>query len=126
MDASRPAGKNILIVEDEDSTRDMLAMLLEDEGYAVTQAANGHEALDRLRSQDPPRVILLDLMMPVMDGWMFRRIQKQDPVLASIPVVIVSAAGEVGQQAVALSAASYLQKPIEPNHLLATIRRLCC
>jgi len=126
MDSPQQAGKSILIVEDEDSTRYLLAMLLEDEGYAVSQAANGHEALARLRSQALPQLILLDLMMPVMDGWKFRRIQKEDPALGSIPVVVVSAASEVGQKAVALMAASYLQKPIEPNHLLATIRRLCC
>jgi len=115
----------VLIVEDEESTREMLGMFLETEGYVIAGASNGEEALAYLRQQTRPNLILLDLMMPVMDGWRFRRIQREDPTIASIPVVIVSAAGDVGQTAVALSAAGYLEKPVEPKHLLATIRRIC-
>lgn len=125
MDLRQSDGKRVLIVEDEGATREMLALLLESEGYSVASAANGEEALACLRQCERPDVILLDLMMPVMDGWQFRRIQRREPALAEIPVIVVSAAGDVGQTAVALSAASFLQKPVEPSHLLATIRRLC-
>ncbi|HZU36161.1 MAG TPA: response regulator [Gemmataceae bacterium] len=125
MDPRQPSGKHVLIVEDEDTTRDMLAMLLQAEGYSVAGAGNGEEALAYLRNRRVPNLILLDLMMPIMDGWKFRRIQRKDPLLAEIPVVVVSAAGDVGQTAVALSAAGFLDKPVEPTHLLATIRRLC-
>lgn len=125
MDLRHTTRKRVLIVEDEEATREMLAMLLESEGYAVAAAANGEEALSSLRQRERPDVILLDLMMPVMDGWQFRRIQRRDPALGDIPVIIVSAAGDIGQTAVALSAASFLEKPVEPAHLFATIRRLC-
>jgi CheY-like chemotaxis protein len=125
MDVAQPSGKSILVVEDDDETRAMLLLILQSEGYTVSGAANGREALTRLRNEARPDLILLDLMMPVMSGWDFRKEQKQDPALASIPVVIVSAAHEVGQSAVALSAASYIQKPIEPLPLLVTVRRLC-
>jgi CheY-like chemotaxis protein len=103
----------------------MLALLLETEGYAVQSAANGREALAHLRGRARPDLILLDLMMPVMSGWEFREAQKADPALADIPVVIVSAASEVGQKAVALQAAGYLQKPVDADHLLVLVRRLC-
>ena len=125
MVAARPIAPTILIIEDEPSTRTLLALTLQAEGYAVRTAANGIDALADLHSQALPQLILLDLMMPVMDGWEFRAQQKTDPRLADIPVVIVSAAEEVGQKAVALRAAGYLQKPVDPNHLLFTVRRLC-
>jgi CheY-like chemotaxis protein len=126
MAAANPPERNILIVEDDHDTRDLLATLLEVEGFETRGAGNGEEALESLRSQPPPDLILLDLMMPVMDGWEFRRRQKADPRLARIPVVVVSAVHEVGQTAVALSAAGYVSKPVEPRHLMATVRRLCC
>src|SRR4051812_7332278 len=121
---ARQPGKSVLVVEDEKDTRDALTLLLEREDYCVRVAANGREALQRLRGERPD-VILLDLAMPVMDGREFRRRQKRDPALASIPVVIVSAAAEVGQEAVALGAASYLDKPVDPKRLLVTVRRVC-
>jgi two-component system, chemotaxis family, chemotaxis protein CheY len=125
MAATHPTGKHILLIEDDAATSEVLTLILQHEGHAVSSAANGVEALDHLHGKARPDVILLDLMMPVMCGREFRKRQKQDPALASIPVVIVSAATEIGQEAVALGAASYLAKPIEPLHLLATIRRVC-
>jgi CheY-like chemotaxis protein len=118
--------KRILVVEDDDFTRETMTMLLAIEGFTVTAAANGQEALDKLRAAAPPDLILLDLMMPVKDGWQFRREQAQDPALASIPVVVVSAAGDVGQKAASIGAAGYLQKPVEPGVLLATVRQHDC
>src|SRR5919206_1695644 len=88
--AAVPDRGEVLVVEDDFAIRETLRELLEDEGYRVAWAANGKEALARLHER-APRVILLDLMMPVMDGWEFRVAQQRDPALASIPVVVISA-----------------------------------
>src|SRR5262245_62354165 len=81
----------VLIVEDDADLRDMMAQLLSMQGFKAATVANGREALDYLRSGSRPDLILLDLMMPVMDGWEFRRQQVADPELAGVPVVILSA-----------------------------------
>jgi len=127
VSASRPAssisGKSrVLIVEDEELVRESLGLLLEEEGYEVSFAENGHEALTRLYTQLLPDVIALDLRMPVMDGWEFRAIQKGDPKLADIPVVAISADGSA--QAAAISAEAYLQRPVDARQLLTTIERV--
>ena len=84
--------KAVLLVEDDIDVREAVADTLDEAGYRVSPARNGQEALDMLRSGAvQPRVILLDLMMPVMDGWQFREEQLRDPALASIPVVALSA-----------------------------------
>jgi CheY-like chemotaxis protein len=121
MGAGEP--KTILVVEDDCDVRDALIELLEYRGYLVVGAANGREALDRLRSSTRPALILLDLMMPVMDGWQFRAEQLRDPSLAPIPVVVISADGNVPQKAAAIGVASYLQKPVEADALLSAIER---
>ena len=88
------AGKQlVMVIDDDDDIRETLAGLLEDEGYAVAAFASGQDALVALRAGTAPRVILLDLMMPVMDGAEFRREQLADPRLADIPVILVTAAG---------------------------------
>ena len=115
----------VFIVDDDFGIRDAFREILEDEGYRVASAANGRAALEELRRCGPPCVILLDLMMPVMDGWQFRVEQQRDPQLAEIPVVVVSADSQVKQKARALKAAGYLQKPIEMDTLLATIGHYC-
>src|SRR5205814_8831977 len=83
----------ILVVDDDPDIRDSLREVLEDEGYDVSCVGNGREALDHLKAASPrPCVILLDLMMPVMDGWQFRREQKKlEPELANIPLVVITA-----------------------------------
>jgi len=121
MGAGQP--KTILVVEDDSDVRDALIELLEYRGHLVVGAANGREALDRLRSNTRPALILLDLMMPVMDGWQFRAEQLRDPSLAPIPVVLISADGNVAQKAAAIGVASYLQKPVEADSLFAAIER---
>jgi CheY-like chemotaxis protein len=122
-DVRRLAEQHILIVEDDAITREAMSMVLEGEGYAVTGAAHGREALDRLRQGPLPDLILLDLMMPVMDGWEFRAAQRQDPALAGIPVMVVSAASDAPQKAVALGAAGFLGKPVELDVLLDAVQR---
>lgn len=115
----------ILVVEDDFDIRDTLAQILEAEGYVVRGAANGHEALELLRRDrgDLPALILLDLMMPVMNGWQFRAEQLQDPELATIPVVVISADASVHQKAASIDAASFLKKPVQLETLLDTVFR---
>jgi signal transduction histidine kinase len=110
----------VLIVEDEDLIRDAMGPLLEGDGYEVFFAENGRDALTKLYTESLPDIILLDLRMPVMNGWEFRTIQKGDPKLARIPVVAVSADGS--EQAAAISAHAYLRKPIDGAKLLITIQ----
>jgi CheY-like chemotaxis protein len=113
----------VLLVEDEDLIRDSLGPPLEDEGYEVSFAEDGREALKRLYTESLPNIILLDLKMPIMDGWAFRAIQKDDPKLGLIPVVAISA--DTSPQAVAISAQAFLRKPVDPNEILATVHRIC-
>jgi CheY-like chemotaxis protein len=119
------AGGNILIVEDDQDVRESTAMILEAAGYSVVTAAHGEEALRQLRSSAPCCLILLDLYMPVMNGWAFRAEQLRDPNLASIPVVVVSADGAVGQRAADLGARGYVGKPIDFDRLLALVGAHC-
>lgn len=109
----------VLVVDDERDIRLAMAEALEDEGYEVDTARDGAEALVHLRAFHP-QVVLLDLMMPGMDGWEFRRVQRQDPELAGIPVVVISALGAVKD----LDAQDYIQKPFELDQLLSVVGRL--
>jgi CheY-like chemotaxis protein len=119
-------GMGILVIDDEISICDMLAEVLTDEGYGVVTASNGREAMNVLRQgNEPPCVILLDLMMPVMTGWEFRKEQQQDPALAAIPVVVLSAVQNIKTEATALGAAAHISKPINFATLLDTVERYC-
>lgn len=117
-------GETILIVEDDLDIREVMRMVLEASGYQVFEAGDGAEALMVARAHRP-RVILLDLMMPGMDGFQFRESQLEDPAIASIPVVIVSGGGAVPEKAAQLAAAGYLIKPTDVQHLLAMMGDLC-
>jgi signal transduction histidine kinase len=114
-------GKSVLIVEDDAEIRETLDGLLRVEGYDVITASNGLEALQRLRGGSHADVILLDLMMPVMDGWQFRVQQKRDPELASTPVIAISA--DSTPKAAAIDADAYLKKPVDYDTLIDTIER---
>jgi two-component system, cell cycle sensor histidine kinase and response regulator CckA len=118
----RAAGRRLLVVEDDTDIREALDGLLSTEGFRVTGCCNGREALDWLHSSSKPDLILLDLMMPVMDGWQFRVAQKHDPALATIPVVALSA--DVTAKAAAIDADAYLKKPVDYETLIDTIDRL--
>jgi DNA-binding response OmpR family regulator len=111
----------ILLVEDDDDIRDALAEMLRDEGFEVRTAPNGREALDKLDGCD---LIVLDLMMPVMDGWEFRRLQLADPVKRTIPVIVLTGVSDTADALRRLQAAAALQKPFEPDELLALVKRL--
>ena len=115
---------DILVVDDDPDIRETVADLLETEGYSVMKAENGREALARLR-QHKASLILLDMMMPVMDGWQFRSEQQRDPEIAAIPVVVVSASASTEQEAARMGAAGCMQKPLDLDELLGTIDRLC-
>jgi CheY-like chemotaxis protein len=115
----------IMVVDDDDDIRETLAAVMEEEGFVVLKAANGAEALLQLRSGARPCLIVLDLMMPVMDGWKFRAEQRADPELASIPVVVLSAATDVRRHAASMKVRDYLVKPVELPALLNTIERHC-
>ena len=118
---SAGARPTILVVEDDADALEALGDLLESQGYTVTSARHGAEALDLLGQSPLPRLIVLDLLMPTMDGWEFRRRQKNDPRIADIPVVVVSASSS----AKPIDADAVLRKPVDIDRLLETIARHC-
>jgi CheY-like chemotaxis protein len=108
-------------VEDDEDIRAAMAELLESEGFAVAVASNGQEGLERLGQMGPPSLVLLDLMMPVMNGEDFLRHVRKDPALSPIPVIIVTASGHAplpGTQGI-------LKKPFEITDLFATVSTHC-
>jgi CheY-like chemotaxis protein len=113
----------VLIVEDDDDLREMMAHMLSIEGFEAATVSNGREALEYLHTAIKPHVILLDLMMPVMDGWEFRRQQKADPDLAPVPVIVLSALDQ--GRAATVDAAAFLKKPLDFDRLLALVREHC-
>ncbi len=113
---------SILVVEDEPDLAQPLCDLLRAHGYEVEHAPNGAEALARLTKADPPALILLDLMMPVMDGWQFLAERKRDPSAAPLRVVVMS--GDLGARAQPVEADAFVAKPFESAELLATVARL--
>jgi CheY-like chemotaxis protein len=120
--APNPAtDRPVLVVDDEPDVRDLLRTLLEMEGYRVVCAANGREALTHLEQEPRAGLILLDLAMPVMDGFGFRSEMLRDPRLADIPVIIVSAMRPRGEPAAALRPAAVVPKPVDAEALLERV-----
>jgi CheY-like chemotaxis protein len=116
---------SVLIVDDDTDLRRALTELLEEEGYAVEGAGDGREALAKMRSGLRPALILLDLMMPGMNGWDFRKAQLDDPELRTLPVVVVTASGESsGALRTHLGPVELIAKPIQPEFLLGVVGRL--
>jgi two-component system response regulator MprA len=113
----------VLLVEDDVDIRTDLAALLEDDGYSVSVAVHGRDALRLLRAGLHADVILLDLAMPTMDGWEFRRAQLSDAALAHIPVLVLSA-GDPHARLDELRPAGRIDKPIALDQLLAELRRM--
>lgn len=113
----------VFIIEDDVDTREMIGRFLELEGFAVETAANGRQALERLDAGTNACVILLDLMMPIMDGWEFRRRQASNARLADIPVIVFSAAGRDRIEQV--EANDYISKPVDLDELLVRVSRFC-
>jgi CheY-like chemotaxis protein len=118
--------RQVLVVEDDFDIRESLMGFLEDHGYQPIGAAHGQEALQKLGGPDlRPCMILLDLMMPIMDGRAFRERQLQQPGLSQIPVVIISASAEGEQTARELNMAAHFPKPLNLKALLQVVRDLC-
>ena len=113
---------DILLAEDDDDLREAMVDTLEDAGYRVTAVANGQEALDWLHAAERlPALILLDLMMPVMDGWQFREAQSKDAKASAVPVVVLSAMGSHPT----IDSVEYLKKPTKIGPLIALVERYC-
>ncbi len=122
---TRCPDRRLLVVEDDFTAREVISTLLAGQGYRVAAAANGVEALERLRDSDRPCLILLDLNMPVMDGPTFCARRSEEESYCSIPIILMSSADDLPQQAEQLGATRYLQKPVDSMELLETVRRCC-
>lgn len=114
----------VLVVEDDRDSRELVGLLLELHGYRVLLAPDGAAALEVLQNERPC-VILLDLMMPKMNGWQFRDVQRADDRLRSIPVVVMSADGNAEREARAVEAQACLRKPLDAARLLELVRDCC-
>ncbi len=113
----------ILLVEDDHALRETIADVLADEGVEVACACNGREALDKLGQGPAPDLIVLDLMMPVMDGWAFREAQRKCPDLARIPMVVLSASFPADNPRIrSLEAEAVLSKPVGIERLIGAVR----
>jgi CheY-like chemotaxis protein len=125
-----PSAGNVLIVEDDPDTREMLAALLATEGFHAVGAEDGLEALHLLRTvrhraPDVPCLVLLDLKMPRLGGNEFRRAQLGDPTVATVPIAVMSGAVDAEERAATLGAVATLTKPIDFEVLLDVVRRYC-
>jgi CheY-like chemotaxis protein len=113
----------VAIIEDDSEFRNMLRELLEEEQYRVVALANGAEALQALRGETVPNVILLDVSMPVMDGFDFLRYRNDDPQLAAVPVVLVTNAKPHERPTIGVN--DVVRKPIDIDEILFAIKRYC-
>jgi CheY-like chemotaxis protein len=113
----------VLIVDDDPNLQRLMTKFLKLEGFASIPASNGREALDYLRGGGGASVILLDLRMPVMDGWAFRKEQRNDPELAGIPVIVITGidSGYMGD----FGAVAAFYKPVSFLEVVGVVRRLC-
>jgi CheY-like chemotaxis protein len=120
-------GHRIFVVEDEEMIRESIVEYLDENGYAAVGASDGRDALEKLgaSSDGPPCLILLDLMMPVMDGRAFRERQLESPNLAAIPVIVFSAYRDVATAATEMKAVGHLEKPVRLPDLLRQVRQYC-
>lgn len=126
MEAPEAQRWDVLIVDDDAAIRELLTQVLEDEGYMARSASHGGHALELLRARrGKPKLILLDLMMPVMSGQDFRAEQQRDPAIADIPVVILSANRNIEARAEATNVDCYLAKPVDLDTLLEVLERYC-
>jgi CheY-like chemotaxis protein len=117
--------QQILVVEDDSALREALGQVLMDEGYDLLSARDGLEAVSCLKKGNRPDVILLDLSMPVVNGWEFRMFQKRDPDLAQIPVILITAGDYTREEVAWLEPSALLPKPLDLPLLLSIIRRFC-
>ena len=122
---SQNAARLLLVVDDDPAIRETLAAILDEEGYTVITATNGQDALDRLRASGAtPCMILLDLMMPVMSGPEFYDEMRNDPALATIPVVVISAAGDARKRVQSMGG-EFIAKPVKIETVLSAVESHC-
>ncbi len=115
----------VLIVDDDPDLREAIGDLLRTEGHRSVAVTDGSEALELLSEGTPVCLILLDLMMPGMNGLEFRARQRRDPRLSAIPVVVITADGNAETKARQLDAAGFLRKPMDADELVTTVKRFC-
>jgi CheY-like chemotaxis protein len=113
----------VLVVDDDPDIRQTIRMILQSQGFQVAIAADGREALDQLAVEPEPCLILLDLLMPTMNGWQFRAAQLQDSRLATFPVVVMSATPNL--EDAAIHADALLQKPLDLHNLVRIVHGFC-
>jgi two-component system chemotaxis response regulator CheY len=116
--------RTVMVVEDDPDCLEVVAHALALDGYAVMTAVDGRDALRALEAGPAPDLILLDLMLPVMDGWQFLEEQRARPALAGIPVVLLSGERALRRRASELGVAGAIPKPIELDELVSTVRRV--
>lgn len=116
--------KEVLVVDDDEDIRTVLAEFLSYEGFSVTSAGDGLEALSILGGGARPSVILLDLKMPGMNGVQFREAQRGDPAISGIPVIVITADGDAEAKAAAVQAQGLVRKPVDLDDLVTQVRRV--
>jgi CheY-like chemotaxis protein len=126
---AEPAG-NVLIVEDDEQLRELLTTILSADGFHAIGAEDGLEALHllrtvRRRAPDAPCLVLLDLSMPRLSGDEFRRAQLGDPIVANVPIAVISGATDLKQRAAEMGAVATVAKPISYDAVLQVVRRYC-
>jgi CheY-like chemotaxis protein len=116
--------KQVLLVENDEIIREGMASVLRSEGYGVAAAGDGLEALEYLRRSPAPDLVVLDMLLPVHDGWRFLEDRKRDPALASVPVLITTAIGVASDEwARSLGACGCLRKPFDIETFVREVRR---
>jgi len=120
-DEPRKEDPRILVVEDDEDAREAMVALLQMKGYRAVPAGNGKEALDYLHQAPVPDLIILDLWMPVMDGWQFRAEQIKDPRLKKVPVIVVTALSDRAD----VDANEVIIKPVDVDRLLTSVSQYC-
>jgi CheY-like chemotaxis protein len=116
----------VLVVDDDADVRELLRFALSDDGYSVAAVPNGREALHYLRSHADTCIILLDLLLPVMDGTQFRAAQARDRALAWIPLVVMSAAVDADRRAREIGARRFVRKPLDLDEVRRALRMIGC
>jgi CheY-like chemotaxis protein len=121
-----PAGANnlVMIVDDDAATREAFALILTLQGHRVQTAADGYDALQQMRLGEPPRLVVMDVMMPGLDGVALRQILAEDERLSSVPVLVCTAAGCNSRARFKTPPDGFLEKPIDPPQLVAAVRTL--
>jgi CheY-like chemotaxis protein len=117
--------RRVLVVDDDDEIRETMIDVLEQLGHTPEGAANGLEALQKARRGPPPCLVLLDLMMPVMDGRSFLEAQLHDPTISDVPVLLISAFSDVQATAASMRVAGWLRKPLDLGDLAREVSKHC-